>query len=54
MSARTVVRLVLCALGLLTTGTPGTLATKHAPPSSPIVTAIAGDPVAAGLVTSLA
>ena len=35
---------------LLTAGTPGTLAAKHATQSIPIVTAIAGDPVAAGLV----
>src|SRR5919109_4964670 len=39
---------------ILTAGTPGTLAAKHATPSIPIVTAIAGDPVAAGLVSSLA
>src|SRR5262245_28223023 len=39
---------------LLTAGTPGTLAAKHATQSIPIVTAIAGDPVAAGLVSSLA
>ena len=39
---------------ILTAGTPGTLAAKHATPSIPIVTAIAGDPVAAGLVASLA
>jgi ABC-type uncharacterized transport system substrate-binding protein len=39
---------------ILTAGTPGTLAAKHATPSIPIVTAIAGDPVAAGLVVSLA
>jgi putative tryptophan/tyrosine transport system substrate-binding protein len=39
---------------ILTAGTPGTLAAMHATPSIPIVTAIAGDPVAAGLVASLA
>jgi putative ABC transport system substrate-binding protein len=39
---------------LLTAGTPGTLAAKQATQSIPIVTAIAGDPVAAGLVASLA
>jgi ABC-type uncharacterized transport system substrate-binding protein len=39
---------------ILTAGTPGTLAAKHATPSIPIVTAVAGDPVAAGLVASLA
>jgi putative tryptophan/tyrosine transport system substrate-binding protein len=39
---------------ILTAGTPGTLAAMHATPSIPIVTAIAGDPVAAGLVSSLA
>jgi putative ABC transport system substrate-binding protein len=39
---------------ILTAGTPGTLAAKHATRSIPIVTAIAGDPVAAGLVASLA
>jgi len=39
---------------IVTAGTPGTLAAKHATPSIPIVTAIAGDPVAAGLVVSLA
>jgi putative ABC transport system substrate-binding protein len=39
---------------ILTAGTPGTLAAKQATPSIPIVTAIAGDPVAAGLVASLA
>jgi putative ABC transport system substrate-binding protein len=39
---------------ILTAGTPGTLAAKHATQSIPIVTAIAGDPVAAGLVASLA
>ena len=39
---------------ILTAGTPGTLAAKHATQSIPIVTAIAGDPVAAGLVSSLA
>jgi putative ABC transport system substrate-binding protein len=39
---------------ILTAGTPGTLAAMHATPSIPIVTAIAGEPVAAGLVGSLA
>jgi putative tryptophan/tyrosine transport system substrate-binding protein len=39
---------------ILTAGTPGTLAAKHATQSIPIVTAAAGDPVAAGLVSSLA
>ena len=39
---------------IFTAGTPGTLAATHATPSIPIVTAIAGDPVAAGLVASLA
>ena len=39
---------------ILTAGTPGTLAAKHATQSIPIVTAIAGDPMAAGLVSSLA
>jgi putative ABC transport system substrate-binding protein len=39
---------------ILTAGTPGTLAAKQATQSIPIVTAIAGDPVAAGLVSSLA
>src|SRR4030095_5624934 len=39
---------------ILTAGTPGTLAAKHATQSIPIVTAIAGDPIAAGLVASLA
>jgi putative ABC transport system substrate-binding protein len=39
---------------LLTVGTPGTLAALQATQSIPIVTAIAGDPVAAGLVASLA
>jgi putative ABC transport system substrate-binding protein len=39
---------------ILTAGTPGTLAAKHTTQSIPIVTAIAGDPVAAGLVASLA
>jgi putative ABC transport system substrate-binding protein len=39
---------------ILTAGTPGTLAAKHATPSIPIVTAVAGDPVAAGLVAGLA
>ena len=39
---------------ILTAGTPGTLAAKQATQSIPIVTAAAGDPVAAGLVSSLA
>jgi len=39
---------------ILTAGTPGTLAAMHATQSIPIVTAVAGDPVAAGLVASLA
>jgi len=39
---------------ILTSGTPGTLAAKHATQSIPIVTAVAGDPVATGLVASLA
>ena len=39
---------------ILTAGTPGTLAAKQATQSITIVTAIAGDPVAAGLVSSLA
>jgi ABC-type uncharacterized transport system substrate-binding protein len=39
---------------IFTAGTPGTLAAMHATPSIPIVTAIAGDPIAAGLVASLA
>ena len=39
---------------ILTAGTPGTLAAKHAIQAIPIVTAVAGDPVAAGLVSSLA
>jgi putative ABC transport system substrate-binding protein len=39
---------------LFTAGTPGTLAAKQATQSIPIVTAIAGDPVATGLVSSLA
>jgi putative ABC transport system substrate-binding protein len=39
---------------ILTAGTPGTLAAMHATPSIPIVTAIAGEPIAAGLVASLA
>jgi putative tryptophan/tyrosine transport system substrate-binding protein len=38
---------------ILTAGTPGTLAAMHATPSIPIVTAIAGEPIAAGLVASL-
>ena len=39
---------------ILTAGTPGTLAAKQATQSIPIVTAVAGDPVASGLVASLA
>jgi putative tryptophan/tyrosine transport system substrate-binding protein len=39
---------------ILTAGTPGTLAAKQATQSIPIVAASAGDPVAAGLVSSLA
>jgi putative tryptophan/tyrosine transport system substrate-binding protein len=39
---------------ILTAGTPGTLAAKQATQSIPIVTAIAGDAVATGLVASLA
>jgi putative ABC transport system substrate-binding protein len=39
---------------ILTSGTPGTLAAKQATQSIPIVTAVAGDPVASGLVSSLA
>src|SRR4030095_5323728 len=39
---------------ILTSGHPGALAAGHAPQSMPTVTAIAGDPVAAGLVSSLA
>jgi putative ABC transport system substrate-binding protein len=39
---------------IVTAGTPGTLAAKQATPSIPIVTAIAGDAVATGLVASLA
>ena len=39
---------------ILTAGTPGTLAAKQATESIPIFTAIAGEPVAAGLVPSLA
>ena len=39
---------------ILTSGTLGTLAAKQATESIPIVTAIAGEPVAAGLVSSLA
>src|SRR5215475_9798863 len=39
---------------ILTAGTPGTLAAKEATRSIPIVAASAGDPVAAGLVSSLA
>ena len=39
---------------IVTAGTPGTLAVKQATQSIPIVAASAGDPVAAGLVSSLA
>jgi len=39
---------------LFTAGTPSTLAAKQATQSIPIVTAIAGDPMATGLVESLA
>ena len=39
---------------ILAAGTPGTLAAKQATQSIPIVTALAGEPVAAGLVSSLA
>ena len=39
---------------ILTAGTPGTLAAKQATQSIPIVAALVGDPVAAGLVLSLA
>ncbi len=39
---------------ILTAGTPGTLAAKQATQSIPIVAAVAGDPVQAGLVSSLA
>jgi putative ABC transport system substrate-binding protein len=39
---------------IFTAGTPATLAAKQATQSIPIVTAIAGDPVEAGLVSSLA
>jgi len=39
---------------ILTAGTPGTLAAKQATQSIPIVTAIAGDAVATGLVAGLA
>jgi len=50
--ARALVRLTPDVI--LTAGTPGTLAAKQATQSIPIVTAIAGDAVAAGLVASLA
>jgi len=39
---------------ILTAGTPGALAAKHATQSIPIVMASAGDPLETGLVTSLA
>src|SRR4030095_15850176 len=39
---------------ILTAGTPGTLAAQYTTQAIPIVTAIAGDPIAAGLVASLA
>jgi putative ABC transport system substrate-binding protein len=39
---------------ILTAGTPGTLAAKRATQSIPIVTAAVGEPVAVGLVSSLA
>jgi putative ABC transport system substrate-binding protein len=39
---------------ILAAGTQGTLAAKQATQSIPIVTAVAGEPVAAGLVSSLA
>jgi|SRR5215470_3310937 len=39
---------------ILTAGTQGTLAAKRVTQSIPIVTAVAGEPVAAGLVSSLA
>jgi putative ABC transport system substrate-binding protein len=39
---------------VVTAGTPGTLAAKQATQSIPIVTALVGDPVASGLVSSLA
>jgi putative ABC transport system substrate-binding protein len=39
---------------IVTTGTPGTQAAKQATTSIPIIMASSGDPVAAGLVTSLA
>jgi ABC-type uncharacterized transport system substrate-binding protein len=39
---------------ILTAGTPGSLAAKQATQSIPIVAAIVGDPVASGLVSSLA
>jgi putative ABC transport system substrate-binding protein len=50
--ARALVRLAPDVI--LTAGTPGTLAAKQATQSIPIVTAIAGDAVATGLVASLA
>jgi putative ABC transport system substrate-binding protein len=50
--ARALVRLTPDVI--LTAGTPGTLAAKQATQSIPIVTAIAGDAVATGLVASLA
>jgi putative ABC transport system substrate-binding protein len=39
---------------IVTAGTPGTLAAKQATPSIPIVAALVGDPVATGVVASLA
>jgi putative tryptophan/tyrosine transport system substrate-binding protein len=39
---------------IVTHGTPGTLAAKHATTTIPIVAAIIGDPIAAGVVTSIA
>jgi putative ABC transport system substrate-binding protein len=39
---------------IFASGTPGTLAAKQATQSIPIVTAVVGDPVASGLVSSLA
>lgn len=39
---------------IVTAGTPGTLAAKHATKTIPIVMAVAGDAVGAGLVANLA